>query len=213
LSGIGEHCNLRSHRLLAAVAADTVAIMGHPNAPHPTHVIPLSREAQRALTNALHYRSLGQLTGRLRTQTAQRIRALRESEDPASLLTNWWSGREPTELNGGTNLVQHAIYGNADYVREWIRDRPTEYLRYRARLAEIVSSERTIQGLSRPELAARADVTVAQIDTHERALPYESLAPLRRILRALRIEPSAIPAPGPHEPPRASGLRKTSRPS
>jgi hypothetical protein len=184
------------------VAADTVAIMGDLNAPQSRRR-PLSREAQCALTTALHCRSLGQLTGRLRFQTAQRIRALRESEDPASLLNNWWGGCEPTELNGGTNLVQHAIYGNADYVRERIRNRPTEYLRYRERLAEVVSSERTIQGMSRSELAARADVTVAQIDTHERALPYESLAALRRILRALSIEPSAIPAPGEFEPPRS----------
>ena len=127
------------------------------------------------------------------------MRTIRESDDPASLLVAWWDGQQPTELNGGTNIVQHALHGNSEYVWARIHYRPAEYLPYRTSLAEVVSSERTIQGLSRIELADRAGVTVSYVVTLERAEPFESLGVLWRIFRVLDIQPTAVPAPGLYE--------------
>jgi len=124
------------------------------------------------------------------------MRALRESDDPTSLLIAWWDGQQPTELNGGTNIVQHALYGNSEYVRARIHYSPTEYMVHRTRLAEVVSSERNIQGLRRIELAERAGVTLAAVNRLERAEPFETLRVVWPILRVLDIQPSAVPAPG-----------------
>ena len=151
---------------------------------------PLSSASQRFLALALHNRSLAGLTGQDRARTAARIRALRASTDPAALLVSWWSGRAPVEMNGGTNLVQHALRGNGSYVRERIQARPTEYLREWSALAEVVASERTIRGLTRSELAGLAGVTSVELNTLERALPFDSISAVRRMLRALDIEPS-----------------------
>jgi len=104
--------------------------------------------------------------------------------------------QEPTELNGGTNIVQHALEGNDAYVRARIHYSPTEYMVYRTRLAEVVSSERNIQGLSRMGLAERAGVTRAAVERLERAEPFETLGVVWPILRVLDIQPSAVPAPG-----------------
>lgn len=167
-----------------------------PAARQPLSSRPLSPASQQSLALALHRRSLAGLTGQDRARTAARIRALRASNDPAVLLASWWAGREPTGTNGGTNLVQHAVRGDKRYVRERIQARPTEYLREWAALAEVVSSERTIRGLSRPELANLAAVTPAEVNALERARPIESISSIRRILRALDVEPTAIPSIG-----------------
>ena len=157
---------------------------------------PLSSSSQRFLALALHNRSLAGLTGQDRARTAARIRALRASTDPAARLVSWWGSRAPVEMNGGTNLVQHALRGNGSYVRERIQARPTEYLREWSALAEVVASERTIRGLTRSELAGLAGVTSVELNTLERALPFDSISAVRRMLRALDIEPSAIPSIG-----------------
>jgi transcriptional regulator with XRE-family HTH domain len=173
--------------------------MGILEAPEPLPIRALSPEARHALGRALHNRGLRELTGRLRKQTAVRMRALRESDDPASLLVAWWGGQQPTELNGGTNIVQHALEGNAEYVWVRIHYRPTEYMVSRTSLAEVVSSERTIQGLSRIELAERAGVTVADVNSLEGAEPFETPSVVWPILRVLDIQPTAVPAPGIYE--------------
>lgn len=160
----------------------------------PRNSRPLSVASQQSLALALHNRSLGGLVGQDRARTAARIRALRTSEDPASLLVSWWAGQEPVGLNGGTNLVQHALRGNGSYVKERIRARPSEYLREWWALAEVVSNERTIRGLSRSELAVLSGVTTAAINSIEREVPIDSISAIRRVLAALAIEPSAIPS-------------------
>jgi excisionase family DNA binding protein len=155
---------------------------------------PLSDASQNSLARALHNRSLVGLAGHDRARTAARIRALRASDDPASLLVAWWAGQEPVGVNGGTNLVQHALRGNGSYVKERIQARPSEYLREWWALAEVVSSERTIRGLSRSELAALSNVTTAAISSIEREVPIDSISAIRRVLAALDIQPSAIPS-------------------
>lgn len=154
---------------------------------------PLSKASQQALATAVHQRTLAGLTGQSRARTAARIRTLRQAENPAELLADWWGRKPPETLNGGTSLVLQALHGNTDTVRERLTHRPTEYLRRWEDLAEVVSSERTIQGLTRAQLAASAEVDPATVTAIETARPVNSPSALRRVLRVLNIEPSALP--------------------
>lgn len=132
------------------------------------------------LARALHERTLGDLRGRDRARTASRVRLLRESADPARLLDDWWGGRPDSQVNAGTNLVRHAIEGHATYVKDTVRARRREYLRDPADLADVVSSERAISGLSRRGLAASAEVPLEVVARIERGEPVGSTAQLRR---------------------------------
>ena len=125
---------------------DIQAPDGHPQ----QYRRPLSIRSRRALAAALHQRTLAGLTGQVRARTAARIRALREADDQAALLVDWWGGQSPEGINFGANLVAHALRGDEEYVRDRIRLRRTGYLRRRADLAEMVRTERAIVGISRP---------------------------------------------------------------
>ncbi|MFE6920581.1 helix-turn-helix domain-containing protein [Nocardia sp. NPDC057663] len=155
---------------------------------------PLSEASQHALVRALHTTSLEGLSGQLRARTAERLRSLRTVEDPAELLVDWWAGRPPTHLDGGSNLVVHAIAGNKERVREVLHRPRQRYLRYPSTLARVVRDERAIQGLTRSDLAERAGVDRNLVVTIERAMPVRDLAGLRKVLRALGVEPTALPA-------------------
>ncbi len=143
---------------------------------------------------ALHTRSLAGLTGQARARTAERLRLLRTVEDPAELLVDWWGGRAPTQLDGGSNLVVHAIVGNRARVWEALHRPRQEYLRYPSTLARVVRDERAVQSLTRSDLAERAGVDRAVVVAIERAVPVHDLIGVRKVLRTLRIEPSALPA-------------------
>lgn len=83
-------------------------------------------------------------------RTAARIGELRSSENPAALMVDWWGGKVPsTPVNFGTNLVQHAVAGDARCVREALHRPRREYLRRREDLADVVRTERRIRGQSR----------------------------------------------------------------
>ncbi len=166
-----------------------------PRHEHPGR--PLSDESRRALADALHQRTLDGLTGQTRARTARRIRALREADDPAALLIAWWGAQEPDGINYGANLVAHALEGRKDYVRELVRERRREYLRTWPDLAATVSAERAIVGMSRVELAKRAGVEVRDVTNIEAARPVESVSAIRKVLRAIGVEPTAIPTPVP----------------
>lgn len=155
---------------------------------------PLSEVSQRALVRALHSKSLDGLTGQLRARTAERLRLLRTVEDPAELLVDWWAGRPPTHLDGGSNLVVHAIVGNKARVREVLHRPRQEYLRYPSTLARVVRDERAVQGLTRSNLAEHAGVDRDLVVEIERAAPVRDLGGLRKVLRALGVEPMALPA-------------------
>ncbi|MFD4356095.1 hypothetical protein ACFWPX_26340 [Nocardia sp. NPDC058518] len=155
---------------------------------------PLSEASQRALVRALHARSLGELTGQARARTAERLRLLRTVDDPAELLVDWWAGRPPIQLDGGSNLVVHAIAGNKARVWEVLHRPRQEYLRYPSTLARVVRDERAIQGLARSDLAERAGVDRALVVAIERAESVGDLIGLRKVLRALGVEPTALPA-------------------
>ena len=166
-----------------------------PRHEHPGH--PLSDESRRALAGALHQRTLEGLTGQTRARTAKRIRELREADDPAALLIAWWGSQEPSGISYGANLVAHALEGRGDYVRELIRERRREYLRTWPALAATVSAERAIAGVSRAELAERAGVDVRDVASIEKARHLPSVSAIRRVLRAIGVEPTAIPSPEP----------------
>ncbi|WP_206751404.1 hypothetical protein, partial [Cryobacterium sp. Hh7] len=51
------------------------------------------------------------------------------------------------------------------------------------------------QALLATDLAAAADVDRTVLSAIERGKPVESIAAIRRVLRALHIEPVALPAP------------------
>ena len=166
-----------------------------PRHEHPGR--PLSDESRRALAGALHQRTLEGLTGQTWARTAKRIRDLREADDPAALLIAWWGSQEPSGIGYGENLVAHALEGRGDYVRERIRERRREYLRTCPALAATVSAERAIAGVSRAELAERARVDVRDVDSIEKARHLPSVSAIRRVLRAIGVEPTAIPSPEP----------------
>ncbi|WP_166789362.1 helix-turn-helix domain-containing protein [Cryobacterium sp. TMS1-20-1] len=140
--------------------------------------------------------SLEGLDSRTRERTAQRIRFLRGSDAPAAVLADWFNGQPPAGLNAGSNLIAHAVAGNDARVRQVLQRRHAAYLRERVDLAQRVSDERAIRGLTRADLAAAADVDLTVLSAIERGKPVESIAAIRRVLRALHIDPSAIPAPG-----------------
>jgi hypothetical protein len=155
---------------------------------------PLSAESQNALVAALHHRTLSGLSGQLRARTAKRIQVLRNSDQPAVLLADWWGGKRPARLDGGTSLVCNAIAGNEAFVRSRLHARPNEYMRRREDLADVVATERTIRGLTPGALAEQAGVGLPVISAIERSLPVKSVSELRKVLRAIEVEPSALPS-------------------
>ncbi|GAA1883477.1 hypothetical protein GCM10009715_32300 [Paeniglutamicibacter psychrophenolicus] len=156
---------------------------------------PLSEHSRLVLSRALHNRSLTGLTGQDRKRTAKRIAELRASDNPAVLLIDWWGGKHSGPLNFGTNLVEHALAGNSAYVFESLHRTRHEYLRKPEDLADIVSSERLVQGFTQAELADKAQVSLADLKMIERAIRLPLPSPSRRILRVLNIQPTALPNP------------------
>lgn len=154
---------------------------------------PLSEHSRLILSRALHNRSLTRLTGQDRKRTAKRIAELRASDNPAALLIDWWGGKHSGPLNFGTNLVEHALAGNSTYVLEALHRQQEEYLRKPEDLADVVSSERLIQGLTQAELASKAGVVIGDLKKIERAIRLPLPSPSRKILRVLNIEPTALP--------------------
>lgn len=153
---------------------------------------PLSASSRRDLLNALMRRSISDLSGQSRARTAERIRMLRGSDDPARLLSEWWGGVAPTVVDGGTSLVASAVFGDDERVRSIVRRHVHEYLRSPRDLADKVLSERTIRGLSANDLALRAGVSVPVIRSLEAATPTD-LRGMRQVLRELDVEPIALP--------------------
>jgi hypothetical protein len=154
---------------------------------------PLSEGSRAMLTAALRARTLRGLAGHDRARTASRIGQLRASSDPAGLLAAWWGGQAPQGAGFGENLVRRAVAGDDGYVREAVRQHHREYLRDRGDLAEVVSSERAIRGWTRSQLAEAAAVPVAVVEDIERARALTGPGGVRRVLRALEVEPTALP--------------------
>lgn len=158
---------------------------------------PLAPTAQRHLTEALHNRSLVGLRGHDRTRTAQRLRTLRSSPDPALLLRRWFPrgavSRNGIPVNFGHRIVALAHLGKNQNVRELLERRTTEYLRDPEDLAEVVASERAIHGLSTADLAMQANTTVDAIRSLEKHGTYTSPGALRSVLSSLDVSPAALP--------------------
>ena len=157
---------------------------------------PLAPRSQDALIHFFRTNTLDGLDSKTKERTAQRIRLLRSSEGPAAILADWFAGQSPADLNAGSNLVAHAVAGHDDRVRQVLHRKHAEYLRERADLAQRVRDERAIRGLTRADLAAAADVELPVLSAIERGKSIASVAAVRRVLRALDIEPAAIPASG-----------------
>lgn len=155
---------------------------------------PLSERSRKALAYALRNRTLGSLTGQERARTADRIHQLRESRDPAQLLIDWWGPTAPAVTDFASSLVRAASAGDRDAVREAIHRTRYEYLRDRHDLADVVMSERSIRKWTRGRLAEAAGVDIDQVKKMETSTPMESPAAMRKVLNAIEIEPTALPA-------------------
>lgn len=174
---------VRAHRVGRAWVVDEIV--------SPRDRRPLSTRSWELLAGALRSRTLEDLSGQDRVRTATRIRQLRGSHDPARLLTEWWPrGAAPDVFMD--SLLAHASAGEGDYVREMLRPR-REYLRSGRDLADVVSSERAIRRLSRAELARAAEVSPDVVRDIEACRSLTAPGSVRRVLRTLEIEPTALP--------------------
>jgi excisionase family DNA binding protein len=151
----------------------------------------LSPRSWAMLSAALKGRTLEGLAGHDRSRIAERIRLLRESEYPSRLMVDWRpeAGRVDPFMD---SLADHAALGDDSYVMAAIR-RPAEYLRDPADLAEVVRSERTIRGEGRDALAKRSGVSVESVRDIETGRLLSSPSDVRSVLRALDVEPTALP--------------------
>ena len=156
---------------------------------------PLATHSQEALIQFFRTNNFAALDPKTKQRTAQRIRYLRGADEPSAILADWFAGQSPVGLNAGSNLVAHAVAGHDDRVRLVLHRKHAEYLRERVDLAQRVRDERAIRGLTRAQLGAAADVDLPILSSIERGKSVASVAAVRRVLRALDIEPSAIPAP------------------
>ena len=154
---------------------------------------PLTPRSQDAFIHFFGTNTLAGLDSKTKERTAQRIRFLRGSDAPAAVLADWFNGQPPAGLNAGSNFIAHEVAGNDARVRQMLQRRHAAYLRERVDLAQRVSDERAIRGLTRAGLAAAADVDLIVLSAIERGRPVTSIAAIRPVLRALHIEPSAIP--------------------
>jgi len=159
----------------------------------PSHRRPLSERSRAALAQAMQTRSLHGLSGQERARTAARLRELRASPDPAQLLVDWWGGGVSEVRDQASSLVAMAALGDRARVYEAIHRPRREYLRKWGDLADVVGTERTVLGDTRQQLAERAGVPTSIVTAIERAKPVASPASLRRVLKAINIEASALP--------------------
>ncbi len=154
---------------------------------------PLSPSSRTALVDTLRTRSLGTLTAQTRARTADRLRALRDTSDPASLIASWW----PEGDEGGDpftrSLVRNARAGNNAYLTKLVKPRANEYLRSRERLADILKTERAVRGLSVLELADASGVQSKIISHLEKGLRVSSPAAALRTLAVVGVQPTALP--------------------
>lgn len=151
----------------------------------------LSVRSWQHLAKALKERTLQGLSGQERARTAARIRQLRNSPHPSRLLIDWRPLDAPRDLFAD-NLVAHAERNDDSSLKRAFR-RPEEYMRSSQDLANVVSSERTIRGWSRRWLAEAAEVSEALVRDIESGRPLDSPGQVRRVLRTLEIEPTALP--------------------
>ena len=156
----------------------------------------LSPMSRQRLAKALHSRSLSGLGGQALARTAARLRLLRTADDPAQILLDWWGGAADEEDAYVRNLLQRAMSGDSAGVREELRRRHPAYLSTPARLADRITTERRILGLSHAELAERAGVERIVVLGLERGRGTRTPGPSRRVLRALGVNPSALPPMG-----------------
>jgi ribosome-binding protein aMBF1 (putative translation factor) len=93
-----------------------------------------------------------------------------------------------------SSILVRAIAGDHTSVRTQLRRRPTLYLRRPQDLAVAVLSGRTIRGLSVQALAVNVDLTPRRVRGIEQG-NLDSIGSIRRVLRALDIEATALPTP------------------
>jgi hypothetical protein len=154
---------------------------------------PMGEQMRRAVMSALGDQELAGLTGPVRARAAAHLRQLRESENPAALLRAWFrGGQPPTGFAHGAVVVRDALDGRDERVREYLRRPKRKFLYSYSKLAGVVRAERSISGLTRAGLAQAAGLSPAVVAAIESGKPA-AIPDIRRALRALHVEPLALP--------------------
>jgi hypothetical protein len=154
---------------------------------------PMGGKMRALLLRALRDQSLVGLTGPDRIRVARHLAALRAADDPASLLRAWFRDDVPTGWSPGELIVRQAHEGRDDRVTALVRRPRRTFGSTPERLARAIIDERMIRQLSRVELAACAGVTPDVVADLERGRPGVGLGATRSVLRALDVEPLALP--------------------
>ena len=154
---------------------------------------PMAAPMRQRLLSALRDQSLIGLTGPDRVRVARHLSALRTSEEPAALLRAWFRDEVPTGWTPGELMVRQAHEYRDSRVAALVRRPRRTFASTPDRLARSVADERAIQHLTRLELAVLADVEPVVVTDLERGRPGVALGATRRVLRALDVEPLALP--------------------
>jgi hypothetical protein len=154
---------------------------------------PMGGKMRALLLVALRDQSLVGLTGPDRIRVVRHLAALRAADEPAALLRAWFRDDVPTGWSPGELMVRQAHEGRDDRVAVLVRRRRRTFASTPERLARAIIDERMIRQLSRVELAARAGVTPDVVADLERGHPGVGLGATRSVLRALDVEPLALP--------------------
>lgn len=154
---------------------------------------PLSSRSRSELAEAIRTRSLGAVSGQSRARAAARLRELRESSNPAVLISQWWPDREEGTDAFTRSLVANARAGNNGYIARLVAPRGQRYLRHSRQLSDALKTERAVRGLSQHDLATAAGIPVGVERSLERGITSSSPGMTRRALAAVGIEPTALP--------------------
>jgi hypothetical protein len=154
---------------------------------------PMGARMRQLLLRALRDQSLVGLTGPDRIRVARHLGALRAADEPAALLRAWFRDDVPTGWTPGELIVRQAHEGRDDRVAALVRRPRRTFASTPERLARAIVDERSIRQLSRDELAVRAGVAADVVADLERGRPGVGIGATRSVLRALDVEPLALP--------------------
>lgn len=154
----------------------------------------MSPRTRGLFLHALSDTTVEGLVGSDRVRIAHYLAQVRNADEPAALLRAWFRGAAaPVSHTLGEVLVRAAMRGEDDQVAARVRRARRRFLNSPARLARVVSDERAIHGLTRAELAERADTSEGDVRSIESGRPVSSLPTVLRIVRALDVQPLALP--------------------
>lgn len=150
--------------------------------------------AMRAhMIRALRAQSLDGLTGPDRVRVAKHLGQLRRADNPADLLRAWFRDQVPAGFTPGEVIVRQAHERRDDRVVALVRKPRRKFAITGDRLARVIADERAIHQWTVGDLAALADVEARDIIDLEKGKPGVRIGSTRAALRALGVQPLALP--------------------